>query len=113
MLLPDVILNVGGMDFAEQQTPAGVDQIGALAPLDLFAAIIAARPAGFGRLDALAVNDCRSRMGIASAPLAVALHQREVDLFEDRLIPKAAEPAIERAARRKLLRQSSPDHAIA
>ncbi len=28
------VLNVGGMDFAEEQTPAGVDQIGALASLD-------------------------------------------------------------------------------
>jgi hypothetical protein len=45
----------------------------AFAPLDLLARIIAARPSGFGRFDALAVND--GALGLASRPIPWADRQ--------------------------------------
>ena len=60
------ILNVGGMRFDEKWPSVGIDQRVALASVDLFAGIIAARAAGFGGLNALAVDD--GSRGLASRP---------------------------------------------
>jgi hypothetical protein len=46
------ILNAGRVSFEDETAPVGVDESMTLAPLDLLAVVIAARPAGLGRLDA-------------------------------------------------------------
>ena len=45
-------------DFEDEAAALGIDQGMTLAAVDLFAGVIAARSAGFGGLDALAVDDC-------------------------------------------------------
>jgi beta-phosphoglucomutase-like phosphatase (HAD superfamily) len=54
----------------------------ALASLDLFAGIKAARAAGFRCLDRLAVGHARGGAGLASGPLARGGHESVVDLLE-------------------------------
>jgi hypothetical protein len=55
------ILDIGGMDQHEEQETQRVGDDVTLAALDLLACIITGNSAAFGRLEALAVDDARSR----------------------------------------------------
>ena len=59
------ILDIGGMRLDQQGPAVAVDQRMAFAALNLPACIIAARPAGFGGFDALAVDDRGAGSGLA------------------------------------------------
>ena len=64
------VSNVSDMDHGVNQITLGVVQDVALAALDLLARVIAARTAGFGSFDALAVDDPGTRRGITPGRLA-------------------------------------------
>lgn len=59
------ILNIGPVDPHEDQEAERVGDDVALAPFDLLARVIAANPATFGGLDALAVDDTPAGLGWA------------------------------------------------
>ena len=65
------ILDAGRMRLEHEAAPVRVDQRMALAAVDLLAGVIAARPAGLGRLDALAVDDRAGGTGLAPDPFAI------------------------------------------
>ena len=79
-----------------------------LAPIDLLAGIIPARPAGFGRLHALAVDHACRRTGLPPDPLSIGHHQSVVDPFEAALVPERGEPAIDRLPGRQVRRHQPP-----
>lgn len=58
------ILNVGGMDDGVNQIALGVGEEVPLAAFDLFASVIASRPATFRRFDALAIDHTRTWRGL-------------------------------------------------
>ena len=60
------VLNVGAMDVCTQKNALRIDGDRALASLELLARVIARYAAAFGRLDALAVNDCGTRIAVAA-----------------------------------------------
>jgi len=92
LLGPSAILKVGGQDHHAKDEVKGADQEMPLTPLDLLAGIVAPLVAGLGALDALAVEDGRTGLSVASfdpthvfpqvrvnlRPQAVALPQAEV-----------------------------------
>ena len=90
------------MRFDKQGPAVGVDERVALAAVDLFSRIIAARPAGFGGLDALAVDNGRCRRGLPADALAVGHDQGVVDLLKHAAVAKGREPAIDRLPGRKI-----------
>ena len=63
------------MDLYAEQPAIGVDHRVPLAAQHLLARVITARAAGFGGLDALAVDDSSGRACLAPGPLAVPHHQ--------------------------------------
>src|SRR4051812_47425268 len=65
------ILHRGRMDLQHHASAIGIDHGVTLAPVDFLACIIPAWAAGFGGLDALAVDDCRTRTGLATDTLAI------------------------------------------
>ena len=69
------IMDVGWLHAVLQQIALRINEKMALAALDLFAAIIAARSAHLSGLDRLAVDDRRCRLRIAADRAAVALAQ--------------------------------------
>jgi len=96
----------------DQQTTA-IDVDERMAPVDLLARVVAARPAGLGRLDALAVDDRRRWAGLAPGALAIGHDQGMVDRLEDAVVAPCREPPINRAPRRKVARQKAPGNAAA
>jgi hypothetical protein len=101
------ILDVGRVRFDKYRPSVGIDQRMALAALDLLSGIIAARPAGFGGLDALAVDDGGGGGGVTADPLAVGDDDGVLDAFERTAIPPSRKSAIDRASGRKVERQES------
>src|SRR3990170_2994911 len=96
------ILDARRMRLVEGGAPVGVDERMALAAVDLLAGVIATRPAGLGRLDALAVDDRGRGAGLASGPLAVGHDEGVVDPLEHAAVTPGREPAVDRAPRRKV-----------
>ena len=69
------VMDVGRMHAVLQQIALRINEKMALAALDLFAAIIAARSAHLGGLDRLAIDDRRCRLRCAADRAAVTLAQ--------------------------------------
>lgn len=60
------ILDIGGQYSDQEQQAKGVDQDMSLASINLFSGVVAPLVAAFGTLDALAVDDGRTGLGLAS-----------------------------------------------
>ena len=73
------ILQVGGMHHDLEQQTAGIHEHMPLATLHLFAAVVPMRPAWFGRLDRLAIDDGGAGSGLASDRSTHALAQDAVN----------------------------------
>jgi len=69
------------MRFEDKATPVGVNECMALSPVELFARIVTAWPAGLSGLDALAVDNRGRRAGVAPDPFAIGHYQRVVYPF--------------------------------
>src|SRR6202162_5279449 len=91
------ILDVRRMGFEHEATPIGIDKGMTLASIDLLAGVVAARAAGLGRLDALAVDDCACGAGLTSGPFAVKHDQGVIDFLEAPFVAERRKPAIDRA----------------
>jgi len=72
------VVDIGGMHTRLQQAAFGVDQNVALAAGDFLAAIVAARAAGLGGADGLAVDDACCGLCLAADGQAMPLAQRRV-----------------------------------
>lgn len=70
------------MRLKNERPAIGVHHRMTLAAIDLLAGIVTARPAGFGALDALAVDHRRRRARLSPDPLAVGHQQVMVDRLE-------------------------------
>ena len=95
------------------QSAVGIDHGVTLAAVDFLACIITPGATGFGGLDALAVDDRRTRAGLAADTLAIQHHQVVVEGFPGSVVAKPGEPAIGRLVRREMLRQHAPGTAAA
>lgn len=84
-----------------------------LAAFDVLARIIAAWAAAFRGLDALAVDHCGRRAGVAPSALAAVHEQMVVHALEDPAITQPGEPSIDATPRRAALRQHAPGTADA
>ena len=102
------ILDVGRVRFQHQGTPVGVDEGVALSALDLLAGVVAPRPAGLRRLDALAVEHPRRRAGGAPAARAVEHDQMVVQPLQNAVVAQPQEPAVDRLPRREAVGQEPP-----
>ena len=76
------ILDTRWMRFEHEAAPIGIDERMALAAIDLFAGIIAARFTGLRRLHALAVDDSRRGTGLPPNPFTIGYDECVVDLLE-------------------------------
>ena len=83
------------MGFEHEITPIGIDKGMTLTSIDLLAGVIAARTAGFGRLDALAVDDCACGAGLASSPFAVKHDQGMIDFLKAPFVAGRRKPAFD------------------
>src|SRR4029077_4444435 len=86
----------------------GIDHGVTLAPVDFLARIISSWATGFGGLDALAVDDCRTRTSLATDTLAIQHHQVVVEGYPRSVVAEPGEPAVGRLVRREMLRQHAP-----
>src|SRR5215212_13165 len=101
-------MDVGGVHTCFEQATFSVDQNVAFATRDLLAAVVAARTAGLGGADGLAVDDGCCGLRLAANGEAVLLTQRRVDP-----LPSAAPTPLgimveHRCPRRKVVRQGAP-----
>src|SRR3712207_6497889 len=74
-----LVMEVGRVDLDLEEVALGVDQHLALAAGDLLAAVVAARTAGLGGLDRLAVKRRRARLAFAAPGDAIVFAQDLVD----------------------------------
>ena len=82
------VLDAGGVDDQPQRQSQRVGEQMPLATVDFLAGIIAARAAGFGRLDALAVDDRGRGLRLAPGLLAGGHQQRGPDGRPDAISPE-------------------------
>src|SRR3954453_10112394 len=101
------------MHLQHQWAAVGVDHGVPLAAEHLLAGVVATRAAGLGFLDALAVDNGRTRACLASGPLAVEHHQPMRDRLPHMGTSPRREPAVDRLPRRKARRQHPPRDAAA
>jgi hypothetical protein len=80
----------------------------ALAPVDFLACVVAARVTALGALDALAVDDRRAGVAIASLELPQEFAQVGVNLRPQPAVFPLPEVMIDRAPRRKVRGQIPP-----
>src|SRR5215210_7956189 len=80
----------------------------ALAAFDEFARIKAPRPAAFGGLDALAIDNPGVGRSVAAKPLAGSEEKRVVDGGPSSFVPPGVEIALHRRGRREVLWQHPP-----
>ena len=78
------------------------------AALHFLAGVEAARAAGLGGLDRLAVDHPGTRAGLAAGRLAHRHQQEVVDRLPASVVTPSIEVALHRAAGRELLRQHAP-----
>src|SRR3954463_14958793 len=102
------VLDVGRVRFQHQGTTVGVDEGVALSALDLLAGVVAPRPAGLRRLDALAVEHPRRRAGGAPAARAVEHDQMVVQPLQNAVVAQPQEPAVDCLPRREAVGQEPP-----
>ena len=96
------------MGIQDQAAPVRIHHRVPLAALHLLAGVVAPRSAALGRLDALAIDHCRSRAGLAPAPLAVEHDQVMVHGLPYPAVAQPGEPGIHRPPRREAVRQQPP-----
>ena len=96
------------MDDQPQRQAQRVGEQMPLAAVDLLAGVEAARAAGLGRLDALAVDDRGGRRRLTAGLLARRHEQGGLDRRPDAVLPESPEIAVDRAPRRELARQHAP-----
>src|SRR4051794_711399 len=102
------ILDAGRMDHQPQRQAQGVGEQMSLAAVDLLAGVEAALAAGFGGLDALAVDDSGTRRRFAAGLLTGRHEQRHLDAGPDAILPELAKIAIDRALGWELAWQHPP-----
>jgi hypothetical protein len=92
------------VDLQHHASAVGIDQGVTLAPVDLLACIITLRSTSFGGLDALAIDDRRTRTGLATGTLSIPHYQMVVEGFPGSVVAEPGEPAVGRLVRWKVLR---------
>lgn len=102
------ILDVGRMDRERQRQAQGVGDQMTLAAQHLLAGVESARPAGFGGLDALAVDDAGRGRGLLAGLFPGRHQERRLDARPDALLPEAAKAAVDGSGRWKVLGQYRP-----
>ena len=102
------VLDVGRV---HRQIEGQTDRVGdqmALASVDLFAGVIAAQPAGFRGPHALAVDHTSRWRGVLADLLTCLLQEDHPDPMPDAVLPETSKVVVDRALRRKVLRQHVP-----
>ena len=102
------VLHVSGVDHGMNEVALGVGHDVSLAALDLLACVIAARPAAFRRLDALAVDDPSARRSLAPNGFPADQQQSVIERKPKTIVTPQVEPASRRRDRRKAGRQHPP-----
>jgi site-specific DNA recombinase len=102
------ILDVGCVHVGRDQQPVGIGQDMALAAFDLLAGVVAARPAGLGRPDRLAIDHPGRRAGRTAHRLAGVQQQVMVDPPPGAIVAPAVEEPLHRRVGRELLGQQAP-----
>ena len=103
------ILHAGGMDLDAQHQAEGVGDQVPLAALDPLSGVVSDHFAGLrAGFHALAVDDRRGRALVATLQLPGPAIEHVVDVRPDPGDDPGPEVAVDRAARRKILRQHSP-----
>jgi len=101
-------MDVGGVHTRFEQATFRVDQNVAFATRDLLSAVVAARTAGLGGADGLAVDDGCRRLRLAAGGEAVLLTQRRVDPLPG-AVPTPLGIVVEHCCPgRKVVRQGAP-----
>jgi hypothetical protein len=102
------VLNVGRQDHHPEQQTQGIDQDVSFAPVDFLARIVTPLVAGFGALDALAVDDSGAGVRLAPFDQAEMFSQMGVNLLPQAIALPDAEVVIDRAPRSEVLGQVAP-----
>lgn len=102
------MLDVGAVHLGADQEPVGVGDDVALAPVDLLAGVVPARPAALGSFDRLAVDDPAREARFSARPFAGLLEQDEIDPFPQPIGLPRIEVALHRRAVGKIVRQQAP-----
>ena len=102
------VLDMGGVNHAGDEPPAGVGEDMALAPLNQLAGVEPARAAAFRGFHRLAVDHTGGRAGLSALGPPRAHEQLVVDPVQRRLGAPSVEVLLDRALRRKVLRQHPP-----
>src|ERR1700693_466111 len=102
------ILDASLMHDRTNQKAGRISQDVAFAALDLLAGIIAARPAGFGGLDRLAVDDAGGGARFAPRGFTRQHQQDMVDLTPQTAIAPGVEVMLNRGVGREILGQQAP-----
>src|SRR3954463_10729945 len=102
------VMDVGGVHTCFEQATFSVDQNVAFATRDLLAAVVAARTAGLGGADGLAVDDGCRGLSLAADDEPVLLTQRRVDPLPG-AVPTPLGIVVEHCCPgRKVVRQGAP-----
>ena len=102
------VLNVGGQNHYGEQQANRIDQDMPLAPIDFLARIIATFVAAFTAFDALAIDDRRTGLAVASRQQARGLPQVGVDLHPETIAFPEAKVMVDGAPRGKVTGQVAP-----
>jgi hypothetical protein len=102
------VLNVGWQNHDQENQTDRVDQDVSFAPVDFLACIVAPLVAGFGALDALAVDDRSAGLRLASFDQAEMFSQMRVNLVQQAIALPESEVVIDRTPRSKVLGQVAP-----
>jgi len=101
------------MHHHQQEEPQGVHQEMPFAPADLLARIVAAQPALFGRLDALAIHNRRARLRVSPGGAAYRRPQRIVHPLPGSIPPPGPDVPVDGLPGRIIFGQHSPGAAAA
>jgi hypothetical protein len=102
------VLNVGWQDHHQQHQTHRIDQDMSFAALDLFAGIVTPLVAGFTALDALAVDDRRAGVALATVEQTQMFPQMGVDLLPHTVVLPEPKVMIDCAPGSKVFGQIAP-----
>jgi len=101
-------LNISRMNQQFERTPLRIDHGMSLPAFDLLPGIIATWPTGFGRFDALAVDDGRRRHGLSPNANTIELDEVMVQTLEHAVVAPFCEPTVDGLVRWKVVGQEPP-----